>query len=328
MRRADSLEKTLMLRKIEGRRRRGRQRMRWSDGITNSMNMNLSKLWNLVINKEAWHAVVHGSQRVGHDWAIELNWAANAAEVKRLDISPWGGKIPWRRAWQPTPVFKPEEFPWTEESGGLQSTGLQRVGHNWSDLACIKYNAFKLWCWKRLLRVPWTAKRSNLSILIEINPEYSLEGRMLRLKCWYFGHLIWRVNSLEKTWCWERLKAKVEVGSEDNISIIVSMDVNLSKLREAVEDREAWSAEVHGVKKSQTRLIEWITTTLSIKSWKRKKRRTDAEAETPVLWPPHSRSWLVKKDPDAGKDWGQEEKGTTEDEMAGWHHRLDGHELE
>ena len=178
--------------------------------------------------------------------------------------------------------------PWTEESGGLLSTGPQKVRHDWSNLAymytyartlapwkkrydnprqhikkqrhyfakkvphsqnygflvvmygceswtikkaeCQRNDAFELWCWRSLLRVPWTARRSNKSILKEINPEYSLERLML-------------------------------------------------------------------------------------------------EAEVPMLWPPDAKSWLIRKDPDAGKDWRQEKKGTTEDEMVGWHHRLNGREF-
>ena len=101
-----------------------------------------------------------------------------------------------------------------------------------------RIDAFELWCWRRLLRVPWTARRSNQSILKEISPGCSLEGMMLKLKLQYFGHLMW------------------------------------------------------------------------------------------VLWPPHTKSWLIAKDSDAGRDWGQEEKGMPEDEMAGWHHQLDGRGLE
>ena len=97
-----------------------------------------------------------------------------------------------------------------------------------------------------------------------------------------------------------------------------SMDMRLGRLRELVMDREAWSAVIRGVTKSQTRL-KWLSRS-SIR-----ELRNDA-TETPVLWPPHVKSWPIGKDSDAGRDRGQEEKGTTEDEMAGWHHRLDGHE--
>ena len=114
----------------------------------------------------------------------------------------------------------------------------------------LENDAFELWCWRRLLRVPWTTRRSNQSILKEINSEYSLEGLMLKLKF-----------QLDSKWIFK----------------------NCFKL---------------------------------------------SKAETLVLWPPHAKSWLIGKDFDAGRDWGQEKKGTTEDEMAGWHHWLDGHESE
>ena len=124
-----------------------------------------------------------------------------------------------------------------------------------------RIDAFELWCWRRLLRVPWTARRSNQSILKEINPEYSLEWQMLKLKLQSFGHPMWRADSLEKHWCWERLKAG---GEGDDRGWVVwmeyLMDVSLSKLREIVEDREAWSAAVHGVAKSQTQLSNWTRT--------------------------------------------------------------------
>ena len=106
---------------------------------------------------------------------------------------------------------------------------------------------------KTLERVPWTARRSNQSILKEINPEYSLEGLMLKLKIQYFGHLMQRVNSLEKTWCWERLKAKGGGGSRGGDGWIASLtQLNLNKLRETVNNREVLHAAVHGVVKSQT----------------------------------------------------------------------------
>ena len=212
--------------------------------------------WKIPWMEEPGRLQSMGSLRVRHDWATSLSLFTF---------------LHWRRKWQPTPVFLPGEsqrwgslvaavYGVTQSQTWLKWLSSSSSSRTIKKAECQRIDAFELWCWRRPLRVPWSARRSNQSILKEISPGCSLEGLILKLRLQYFGHLMQRADSLEKILMLGKIEGKRRRGRQrirwlDDITD--AMGLSLGKLQGLVMYREARHAAVHGVAKSWTQLRDW-----------------------------------------------------------------------